>query len=132
MYAAYLIIRGGVQYQEQISAVFEWLAFILLMVIPWSPQLYMTNSVSPQIRYLLFAFDRPLYGLCLAVMIVLMLSPRPDESISWYRPSRYMRAFLSASIWLPIAVVSYSLYLFHVQIILSTVSAMGEKYPAVL
>lgn len=126
MYAAYLIVRGGVKYQEQISAIFEWLAFITLLAIPWSPQLYMSNLISPQARYFFNVFDRPLYGLCLAVLIVLMLSPKPDESISWYRPSRYMRGFLSASIWLPVAVVSYSLYLFHVQIIMSTVAAMGE------
>lgn len=42
-----------------------------------------------------------------------MLSPKPEESIAWYRPVRYMRGFLSFDIWVPFANLTYTFYLFH-------------------
>ena len=42
-----------------------------------------------------------------------MLSPKPDQNIPWYRPTKYMRAFLSWKIWLPLANLTYTFYLFH-------------------
>ena len=62
-------------------------------------------------------FERSIYGLCLAYLLVIMLSTDPESSIAWFRPTRYMRAFLSWSFWLPFATLSFSLYLFHLQII---------------
>jgi hypothetical protein len=43
-----------------------------------------------------------------------MLSPKPEETIDWYRPVKYMRAFLSFDIWVPFANLTYTFYLFHV------------------
>ena len=60
---------------------------------------------------------RQLCGLSLSYLIVLMLSPKPDESIPWYRPTKYMRAMLSLKFWVPIAVLSYSMYVSHVYLI---------------
>jgi len=42
-----------------------------------------------------------------------MLSPKPSTAIDWKRPTKYMRAFLSSSFWIPIATISYSMYLWH-------------------
>ena len=42
-----------------------------------------------------------------------MLSPQQDYHIPWYRPVRYIRAFLSSRFWIPIAYLSYSFYLTH-------------------
>jgi peptidoglycan/LPS O-acetylase OafA/YrhL len=42
-----------------------------------------------------------------------MLSPKPLTVISSSRPTKYMRAFLSSSFWVPIATLSYSMYIWH-------------------
>tara|TARA_B110000285_G_scaffold80627_1_gene93073 strand:+ start:212 stop:628 length:417 start_codon:yes stop_codon:yes gene_type:complete len=42
-----------------------------------------------------------------------MLSPKPDQNIPWYRPTKYIRAFLSWKIWLPLANLTFTFYLFH-------------------
>ena len=61
---------------------------------------------------------RQLCGLSLSYLITLMLSPKAEESIAWYRPTRYMRAVLSWNFWVPFAVLSYSLYVCHVYMII--------------
>ena len=60
---------------------------------------------------------RQLCGLSLSYLIALMLSPKPNQSIPWYRPTIYMRAMLSLRFWVPIAVLSYSMYVSHVYMI---------------
>jgi peptidoglycan/LPS O-acetylase OafA/YrhL len=46
-------------------------------------------------------------------LLLLILSPKPEEFIPWYRPVKYMRYFLSMKVWIPIANLTYSIYLFH-------------------
>lgn len=57
------------------------------------------------------------------------LSPTPETSISWLRPSKYFRGLLSLKLWLPIATLSYSVYLWHpvVLVILSKLYYTHEK-----
>lgn len=43
----------------------------------------------------------------------------PEETIPWYRPVKYLRAFLSMSIWVPFANITYSFYLFHGFVVLT-------------
>lgn len=49
-----------------------------------------------------------------------MLSPKPDQNIPWYRPTKYMRAFLSWKIWLPLANLTFTFYLFHGVVLIYT------------
>lgn len=48
-----------------------------------------------------------------------MLSPKPSDSISYQRPTRFLRWMLSWSFWLPIANISYSFYIWHLNFITS-------------
>ena len=57
--------------------------------------------------------------------MVLMLSPLPEDSIVWYRPVRYIRGFLSMNIWVPLANLTYSIYLFHLVMFVCTEIAKG-------
>jgi len=56
-----------------------------------------------------------------------MLSPKPEESIAWYRPVRYMRTFLSFDIWVPFANLTYAFYLFHLTPVLDTMGPVAYK-----
>ena len=56
---------------------------------------------------------RALYGASLAYLILLMISPSPKTAIPFKHPTKYIRAFLSLSLWVPIATLSYSIYLWH-------------------
>ena len=57
---------------------------------------------------------RAFYGASLAYLILLMISPDPKATISFKNPTKYIRGFLSLSLWVPIATLSYSLYLWHI------------------
>ena len=48
-----------------------------------------------------------------------MLSPLPSDTIAWYRPVKFIRGFLSMSVWVPLANLTYSSYLFHPFIMLA-------------
>jgi len=61
---------------------------------------------------------RHVFSACLALMILVTLSTPADVSIPWNYPSKYFRAFFSSPIWLPIATLSYSIYLWHYLFIL--------------
>ena len=50
---------------------------------------------------------------CLGLMMYASLAPPAETSISWTRPSKYFRGLLSLNVWVPIATLSYSLYLWH-------------------
>ena len=73
-----------------------------------------------------------MFGLLLAFFVALMLSPKPEDKIPMYRPTYYMRAFLSASFLLPIAVISYSLYLFHLIVQFLLLEKWIKWYPDLL
>jgi peptidoglycan/LPS O-acetylase OafA/YrhL len=64
-------------------------------------------------------------------MLLVSMSPKKEDSISWARPSCFFRAFLSIGIWLPLANLSYSIYLWHFFIMLillqSNESFAGKK-----
>ena len=60
-------------------------------------------------------FFRAVYGLCLSYLLCIMLSPKTEDSIPWWRPTKYLRWFLSLSFWVPFATLSFSFYLMHLQ-----------------
>lgn len=55
-----------------------------------------------------------LYGAAWMYLVPGFLS---KEHIPCYRPTRCCRAFLGWSFWLPLATISYSLYVYHIDII---------------
>ena len=59
---------------------------------------------------------RQLFGLSLAYLMHLALNPSCGD-LSYLRPSKLLKAALSAKIWLPIATLSYSFYLIHIVVI---------------
>ena len=59
-----------------------------------------------------WCISRSIYGLSLAYLMLLMVISN-QQDLPWYRPVRYLRYILSAKLWIPIAMVSYSLYIWH-------------------
>ena len=59
------------------------------------------------------ALMRPLLGLTWSFLIYIMLT---KEELAWYRPTRWIKAFLEWGIWTPIANLSYSTYLIHLPV----------------
>ena len=65
-------------------------------------------------------------------MILVSMSPKQDTPISWARPSKYFRGFLSLGIWLPLATVSYSVYLWHhIPMAIISVIKYGDQRKAI-
>ncbi len=60
-----------------------------------------------------FLFQRVAYGLALSYLLALMLSPKVEDTIPWYRPNKFLRWMLSWSMWVPVATLSFSFYLWH-------------------
>ena len=66
-------------------------------------------------NYIYFNLSRPVYGMCLSYLLAIIVTAKEDAS--FFRPSGFLRAFLSWSFWLPIATVSYSFYVWHVPLV---------------
>jgi peptidoglycan/LPS O-acetylase OafA/YrhL len=105
---------------KETNIVLEWIAFLVLMIIGWvGPNLPEDYTEIAQIKFLwLICIARSLYGAVLAYLILLCVSADTVVNpIPWYRPTRWIRAFLCLDIWLPIATVSYSMYIWHLILI---------------
>jgi peptidoglycan/LPS O-acetylase OafA/YrhL len=89
-------------------------ALTLLIVsasVPYhDPTSYYSQLVTEEFNLLFLSLNRNIFSLCVAVVLLLTLHPS-----SW---AEYIRRILSARILLPVAKVSYSIYLFHPPIIL--------------
>ena len=73
--------------------------------------------MNPVVHFIYTALSRSVYGGCLTYLVAAMLDAHPDESITGYRPTSFLRWFLSWDFWVPIARLSYSVYLWHIVII---------------
>ena len=122
MYAAYVHLSGinfmDSKYNRLI--ILEWLCFIIVLVNPF---LNLMDPIyeGPNLAWLMIiqiVFQRSIYGSSLAFLMTVMLSVKPEENIPFYRPTKYLRAFLSWSLWVPFATLSFSFYLMHLQTIL--------------
>lgn len=76
------------------------------------------NQLIPTIDYPIFnkyllIFGRQIFGLCLSYLVYLALNPA-IKMIPYFRPSRLVSMILSWKFWIPIATLSYSIYLFHI------------------
>jgi len=127
MYVAQLI-RNDKEHNiwERIHPVVEWICFAGMIVMLYTPE-YIKYPIGPQtfwINLACFSF-RYAFSAFLSVLILVSMSPEPETPISWARPSKYFRGFLSFRIWLPIATLSYSIYIWHFLIIFGL--AMSNK-----
>ena len=100
---------------ENSSVIVEWIAFIIFIFIGCNPFLGKAEGALK----IWSSFYRALYGMCLAHLIKLMISPAPEDTIPWHRPTKYLRSFLSWHLWVPIGNLSYSIYLWHLQFLKS-------------
>jgi hypothetical protein len=116
MYAAYVHLSGVNLLENSLSYLFEWISFLALLLIPFVHFIVPLWPRTANLAWLTFTWtvtERTFYGLALAYLLSLMLSVKPEESIPFYRPTCFLRAFYSMSIWVPIATLSYSFYLLH-------------------
>lgn len=114
MYCAYLYL-----YHKNLHSniVVEWLVFICFIVIGYIGVLpfYNAKLLSPMLNTIWSAMGRSIYGLFLSYLIYFVLQ---DGEKEWYRPTRWMKWFLSLKMWLPVAMLSYSIYLLHLTVLL--------------
>lgn len=104
-----LILKG---YRPK-YAVLEWICFLVILVMGYMGADERANLFLDPVAHLYYANSaRSIYGICLAYLIFKMLSVPPDQPLGC-RPTALMRAVLSWDFWVPIATLSYSLYLFH-------------------
>lgn len=69
--------------------------------------------------------SRQVFGAALSFLVAVMLSPKPEDPIEGFRPSKWLRAILSLDFWVPIATISYSLYIVHGPLAAHTFSAFA-------
>lgn len=72
-----------------------------------------SSLINSTVTFIYTCLGRQIYGASISYLLLLMLSPKPEENIPWYRPTKYMRGYLSWKIWLPLANLTYAFYLFH-------------------
>ena len=109
----------GRDFQKEANLLIEYLAFVIMIFIGWfgvGPGAH--SEISLWFSILWFSiFGRPLYGACVAYLILLAVSADPERKIPCYRPTKWLRAFLEANFWLPIATFSYSMYIWHIYVL---------------
>ena len=89
--------------------IFEIFSFVATIAIS-----YEAKSLEPEeVISKKHCYFRIVLGITISFLVHVMLNPATPQ-ISMLRPARFLRWFLSLNIWVPIAVLSYSIYLFHI------------------
>lgn len=94
----------------------EILCFFLMIIISYfgaNPEAQILFPCPAQLQWILAGSIRQIYGLIISYLLHLVLNPETPK-LSIFRPARFIRAFLSWKIWIPIAMLSYSFYLLHI------------------
>jgi len=97
-----------------LKEVIAFLAFFAISVIGcfpkdfWSKHMGMNGTTF----FIWMVTSRQLFAAAVCFIMYIIVSPFGDQ-LSWFRPSRLFRSILSWSIWVPIATLSYSMYLWH-------------------
>lgn len=133
MYAALLHIRDkDHDYMESVaSQIYEWIAVVIVAVysIIGSEHAMVSHVLGNPIAVVIWTCtSRQIFGAAVSYLTVLMLSPSPKDSIPFYRPSRYIRGFLSMNIWVPFANMTYTFYLFHLTPVMVMLAPSITKY----
>lgn len=119
MWAAHIYhFSENINYQTSTNVVYEWVCLILILAICFigvSPHQYASWAPVPHFIYMTTC--RQIFGAAVAYLIHMMLTPKPETPIDWYRPSCFLRWILSKQFWVPIATISYSFYVFHIAVI---------------
>jgi len=92
----------------------EWLAFLTVFFLGFIGGDPFGGTKYDFLGFLYAPFFRAVYGGCLSYLILLMISPDPNSTIPYSRPTKFIRGFLSLPFWIPIATLSYSIYLWHI------------------
>jgi peptidoglycan/LPS O-acetylase OafA/YrhL len=91
----------------------EWLSFAGLMAVSFiGAKKYM--AFMGAFLYFWQVTYRKIFTICWAVLIRNMILIKPEQTIPWIFPSCFLRSFLSLNLWVPTAVLSYSIYCFHI------------------
>ena len=105
------------------SPCLEWLSFGMVTMISYLGVNFdcvyipfFDFCLGPFAHLFYLCMVRGVFGICLAYLIARIVSVPPDHSLGC-RPTALMRKIYSSNIWLPIANLSYSMYLFHPVII---------------
>ena len=108
----------------------EMVAFIVLVAISWVGASGMINRfyLPAVINNVWTCIARQVFGVCLSYILFQMLS---REKISKVSPVFWLKSFLSLKVWVPIANLSYTIYLWHLtmmSIVLAFPFANGDKF----
>ena len=87
---------------------------ILVSTISASPSEY--SYLPPPVLFFWAILSRPLFCASIAYMMLMMISKGCSE-LPAYRPSRILQWFFSARVWIPIAYLSYLVYLIHIKFV---------------
>lgn len=116
MYAAYIHLKDDDHsFFSRSSIILEWLCFIVFAFLVPLNTVFVANFGIPILNVIWICTSKQLYGLSISYLLTIILSPKPDDSIPCYRPSKFLRWILSWSMWVPVASLSYSFYLWHLQ-----------------
>ena len=70
-----------------------------------------------------------MYGAALGFIVLMTVLEDPKTKLTYCHPVRYIKGFLSLNIWVPIATLSYSIYIFHKSIIVFYILGILDIQP---
>ena len=98
------------------TRILELIAFIVMLMTSYigvNPAAQIAFEFPAWLSFINSAIMRQVSGLSVSYLIHLILNP-VNQTIAWYRPSRFIQAWLSQDFWIPFANLSYSFYLLHI------------------
>lgn len=129
MFAGYVHLRtDGQSCILKYSMIFEWLCVFVMAFISYFGARYQYEAFwTPMAQFVYMNISRAIYGLLLSYLLAKMVSVKPEEPLG-YRPTACLRACYSSSFWVPLCMISYSLYLYHVPILKIIRSGWNEDF----
>ena len=114
MYAAYIYHMDDGSFAASQTAVREWIAVAGLLIVGvfYGGNFYSGDGWPGPLYFFYFNLNRPIFGACLSYLTAIIVTTKKDQDLG-LRPSVPLKACLSWSFWVPIAIVSYSFYLVH-------------------
>lgn len=113
MIAAYWVLNPSAAPAR--NSLLEVICVILIISMSWVG-LDSAYFFPPTMSYIYRCAGRTVYGACWCYLVPGVLT---KEETPKYRPAYCCKALLSWSFWLPLATVSYSVYIFHYVILMT-------------